>query len=170
MKKFSILVCAIILSATAAFSQKYAIVDTRFIFEKMPEYKEVQKTIDAQAATWQKEIDAKQSVLNKLYEDYDEQQTMMSADLKKKKEDDLFNKEKELRDLQKKRFGFEGDLFKKRQDLMKPLQDKIANAVKSLVAAEGLDMVFDKSEGKSIIFADPKLDRSEDILKYLRVR
>lgn len=169
MKKLFILACCVLFSA-AAFSQRYAIVDTRYIFEKMPEYKQVQKTIDDQAATWQKEIDAKQTVLDKLYDEYDQQQNMMSTDLKRKKEDDLFNKEKELRDLQKKRFGFEGDLFKRRIELMKPLQDRVAEAVKRLVAAEGYDIVFDKSEGKTIIFADPKLDKSEEILRYLRAR
>ncbi|MFV0604262.1 MAG: OmpH family outer membrane protein, partial [Niabella sp.] len=85
-------------------------------------------------------------------------------------EDELFNKEKELRDLQKKRFGFEGDLFQKRVELMKPLQDKIADAVKRLASAYGYDLIFDKSEGKTIIFADPKLDKSDEILRELRLK
>lgn len=154
----------------SAHSQKYAIIDTRYIFEKMPDYKRVQQQVDAQAATWQKEIDAKQAELDKLYNDYDAEQGMMSEDLKKKKEDELFNKEKTLRDLQKKRFGFEGELFKKRQELMEPLQKRVAEAVNRLAKANGYDLVFDKSEGKSIIFADPKLDRSDDILRELRLK
>lgn len=170
MKKILILACAVVFTAATSFAQRYAIVDTRYIFEKMPEYKQVQKSIDDQAAIWQKDIDTKQATLDKLYQDYDEQETMLSADLKRKKEDELFKKEKELRDLQKKRFGFEGDLFKKRMELMKPLQDKIAAAVNRLVAANGYDLVFDKSEGKSIIFADPKLDKSEEVLKELRLK
>ena len=170
MKKLMIVACLVLVSAATTFAQRYAIVDTRYIFEKMPEYKQVQKTIDETAATWQKEIDTKQATLDKLYNEYDSQGAMMTDDLKLKKEDELFEKEKELRDLQKKRFGFEGDLFKKRMELMKPLQDKIAAAVNRLVSANGYDLVFDKSEGKSIIFADPKLDKSDDILRELRIR
>ncbi len=170
MKKLMIVACLVLVSAATTFAQRYAIVDTRYIFEKMPEYKQVQKTIDETAATWQKEIDTKQATLDKLYSEYDSQGAMMTDDLKLKKEDELFKKEKELRDLQKKRFGFEGDLFKKRMELMKPLQDKIASAVNRLVSANGYDLVFDKSEGKSIIFADPKLDKSDEILRELRLK
>ena len=170
MKKLLFVALAIIFTAATVAAQRYAIVDTRYIFEKMPEYKQVQKSIDDAAAVWQKEIDAKQAALDKLYDEYDEQNAMMTDDLKRKKEDELFKKEKELRDLQKKRFGFEGDLFKKRQELMKPLQDRISAAISRFVAANGYDLVFDKSEGKSIIFADPKLDKSEDILRELRLK
>jgi len=170
MKKFIILACVVLFTATATFAQRYAIVDTRYIFDKMPEYKQVQKSIDDAAAQWQKEIDTKQAALDKLYQEYDSQGAMMTDELKQKKEDDLFKKEKELRDLQKKRFGFEGDLFKKRMELMKPLQDKISAAVNRLVVANGYDLVFDKSEGKSIIFADPKLDKSDDVLRELKLK
>ncbi|MCC7526569.1 MAG: OmpH family outer membrane protein, partial [Chitinophagaceae bacterium] len=83
--------------------------------------------------------------------------------------DELFNKEKELRDLQRQRFGYEGDLFKKRQELVKPVQDKVYNAVEKLAVEKGYDFILDKSEGITVIFADPKLDRSEDILKSLGV-
>lgn len=170
MKKFLIVAIAVILSAPAAFAQRYAVVDTRYIFEKMPEYKTVQKQIDDQAAAWQKELDTKQAALDKLYNNYDAEEAMMSEDLKKKREDELFNKEKELRDLQKKRFGFEGDLFKKRQELMEPMQKKVADAINRLAKAGGYDLILDKSEGKTIIFADPKLDKSEDVLRELRLK
>ena len=170
MKKLIFVAIAVMLVSATSYAQRYVIVDTRYIFEKMPEYKQVQKSIDDAAAQWQKEIDTKQAALDKLYDEYDAQETMMSDDLRKKKEDELFNKEKELRDLQKKRFGFEGDLFKKRMELMKPLQDKVSAAVNRLVAANGYDIVFDKSEGKSIIFADPKLDKSDEVLRELRLK
>lgn len=170
MKKILLVLAIAFLAYHNTSAQKYAIIDTRYIFEQMPEYKNVQKQVDAQAATWQKEIDTKQAELDKLYSDYDAEESMMSADLKKKKEDELFNKEKTLRDLQKKRFGFEGDLFKKRMELMEPLQKKVAEGVKRLAAANGYDLILDKSEGKTIIFADPKLDKSEELLKELRLK
>ena len=170
MKRIFVIAIVALLASANAFAQKYAIVDTRYIFEKMPEYQQVQKQVESQAATWQKEIDVKQAALDKLYSDYDAEESMMSEDLRKKKEDELFKGEKELQALQKKRFGFEGDLFKKRQELMEPLQKKVADAVSRLAKANGYDLVLDKSEGKTIIFADPKLDKSEELLKELRLK
>lgn len=152
------------------FSQKYAIIDTRYILDKMPEYKEAQKQLDDIAASWTRDIDGKQAELDKMYKDYEAEQVMLSDDLKKKREDQLFNKEKELRDLQRKRFGFEGDLFKKKQELVKPIQDKVYNAIQKISVMRGYDFVLDKSEGITIIFADPKLDKSEDVLKELGVK
>ena len=152
------------------FSQKYAIIDTRYILDKMPDYKTAQKQLDDIAANWQKDIDGRQTELDNMYKTYEAEQVMLSDDLKKKREDQLFNKEKDLRDLQRKRFGFEGDLFKKRQELVKPIQDKVYNAVQKMAVQRGYDFVLDKSEGITIIFADPKLDKSEDVLKELGVR
>ena len=169
MKKILLLACMLGLGF-AGISQKYAIIDTRYILDKMPEYKEAQKQLDNIAAGWQKEIDAKQAELDKMYKDYDAEQVMLTEELRKKREDQLFNKEKDLRDLQRKRFGFEGDLFKKRQELVKPIQDKVYNAVQKMAVTRGYDFVLDKSEGITIIFADPKLDKSEDVLKDLGVR
>ena len=159
-----------VLLTISGFSQKYALIDTRYILDKMPEYKQAQKNLDSVAADWQKEIDTKQAALDKMYKDYDAEQVMLSDDLKKKREDQLYNKEKELRDLQRKRFGFEGDLFKKRQELVKPIQDRVYNAVQKMSVARGYDLVLDKSEGITVIFADPKLDKSEDVLKELGVK
>jgi len=168
MKRILLVLVVSLLAVQYSSAQRYAIIDTRYIFEKMPEYKEVQQKIEEQAATWQKEIDAKQAKLDRMYKAYDAEEDMMSTELRKKREEELFNKEKELRDLQKKRFGFEGDLFQKRLELMEPLQKKLNEAVKRLAAANGYDLILDKSEGKSIIFADPKLDKSDELLKELR--
>ncbi len=105
-----------------------------------------------------------------MYKNYEAEQYMLSEDLKKKREDELFNKEKELRDLQKRRFGYEGDLFKERQKLVKPVQDKVYNVVQKMAIARGYDFILDKSEGITVIFADPKLDRSTDVLRELGVK
>jgi outer membrane protein len=170
MKNIFSLALGIMLFACSAMAQKYAIIDTRYILDKMPEYKLAQKQLDDVAAGWQKDIDGKQADLDKMYKDFEAEQVMLSDELKKKREDQLFMKEKELRDLQRKRFGFEGDLFKKRQELIKPIQDKVYNAVQKMAVQRGYDFVLDKSEGITIIFADPKLDKSEDVLKDLGVR
>jgi outer membrane protein len=170
MKKIFLLAAGILLFAGIAVAQKYAIIDTRYILDKMPDYKTAQQQLDDVAADWQKDIDGKQSELDRMYKDFESEQVMLSDELRKKREDQLFNKEKELRDLQRKRFGFEGDLFKKRQELIKPIQDKVYNAVQKMAVQRGYDFVLDKSEGITIIFADPKLDKSEDILKDLGIR
>jgi outer membrane protein len=151
-------------------AQKYAVIDTRYILDKIPDYANAQKELDNIAGNWQKEIDAMQAELDKMYKDYEAEQVMLSEDLRKKREDQLFVKEKTLRDLQRQRFGFEGDLFKRRQQLIKPVQDKVFNAVQKLAVQRGYEFILDKSEGITVIFADPKLDKSEDVLRELGVR
>mgnify|MGYP001552103196 CR=1 FL=1 len=170
MKKillFTILAAGLCLGASA---QRYAIVDTKYILDKLPDYKLAQKQLDQISAQWQKEIDDKQGVLDKMYKDYEGEQAMLSEELKKKREDELFNREKEVRDLQRKRFGFEGDLFKKRQELIKPIQDKVYNAIQKIAVNRMYDFILDKSEGITVIFADPKLDKSDDVLKELGIK
>lgn len=170
MKKLLFAFFALMLVGLSADAQRYAIIDTKFILDKMPDYKDAQKSLDNIAAGWQKEIDGMQQELDKMYRDFEAEQVMLSDDLRKKREDQLFVKEKTLRDLQRKRFGFEGDLFKKRQELIKPIQDKVFNAVQKLAVARGYDFILDKSEGITVIFADPKLEKSEDVLKELGVK
>jgi len=170
MKKILFLAFCAMLFAFQVKAQRYGIVDTKYILEKIPDYKEAQKKLDQFSLTWQKEIDDKQVVLDKMYRDFEAEQVMLSEELKRKREDELFVREKELRDLQRKRFGFEGDLFKKRQELVKPIQDKVYNAIQKIAVSRSFDFILDKSEGITVIFADPKLDRSEDVLRELGVK
>jgi|SRR6185437_13332728 len=162
--------CVLALFFSSQAQERYAVVDTKYILEKMPEYKDAQKKLDATSMQWQKEIDAKQAALDKMYKDYDAEQVMLSDTLKKKREDQLFNMEKEVRDLQRKRFGYEGDLFKLRQELVKPIQDKVYNAIQQLAVNRMYELILDKSEGITVIFADPKLDKSDDVLKTLGIK
>ncbi len=170
MKKIIIIVLTFFCFIMSGNAQRYAIVDTKYILGKMPDYTEAQKRLDQQSEIWQKEIDDKQEVLSKMYKDFEAEQVMLSDDLKKKREDEIFNREKEVRDLQRKRFGFEGDLFKKRQELVKPIQDKVYNAIQKIAINRMYDFILDKSEGITVIFADPKLDKSEDVLKELGIK
>ncbi|MEP6583073.1 MAG: OmpH family outer membrane protein, partial [Ginsengibacter sp.] len=167
MKKLSIALLSCLLLVLSASAQRYAVIDSKYILEKVPEYKASQQKLDQFSAQWQQEIDAKSADLEKMYKDYDAEQVMLSDDLKKKREDELFNKDKELRDLQRKRFGYEGDVFKKREELIKPIQDRVYNAVQKLAVSKLYDFILDKSEGITVIFADPKLDKSDDVLKEL---
>ena len=170
MKKIFIIASCFSLLALTASAQRYAVIDSKYILDKLPDYKAAQKKLDQFSEQWQQEIDQKQALVDKMVKDYDAEQVMLSDVLKKKREDEIYNKEKELRDLQKKHFGFEGDLFRKRQELIKPVQDKVYAAVQKLAIEKQYDFILDKSEGITIIFADPKLDRSEDVLKNLGVK
>lgn len=170
MKKILMLAACFMLFTAAVNAQRYAIIDSKYILDKLPEYKDAQKLLDQFSEQWQQEIDQKQALMDKMYKDYDAERVMLTEVLQKKREDELYNKEKELRDLQKKRFGFEGDLFRKRQELIKPIQDKVYNAVQKLAVERQYDFILDKSEGITVIFADPKLDKSADILRNLGVK
>ena len=170
MKKLLLLIFGFCIMVVSAQAQRYAVVDTKYILDKMPDYKDAQKKLDQFSEQWQKEIETKQAELDKMYKDFDAEMVMLSDVLKKKRQDEIFLKEKETRDLQRKRFGFEGDLFKKRQELVKPVQDKVYNAIQKIAVAKQYDFILDKSEGITVIFADPKLDRSEDVLRELGIK
>jgi len=170
MKKFLLLSVCSLCFAAASFAQKYAIIDTKYILDKLPDYKAAQKQLDDIANNWRKEIDDKQNELDKMYKAFDAEQVMLSDELKKKREDQLFIREKEVRDLQRQRFGYEGDLFKKRQELIQPIQNKVYNAVQKIAVQRGYDFILDKSEGITVIFADPKLEKSDDVLRELGVK
>ncbi len=170
MKKLLFLALCFLALGPVVQAQRYGIVDTKYILDRMPDYKDAQKKLDQFSEQWQKEIDDKQALLDKMYKDFEAEQVMLSDALKKKRQDEIFVREKEVRELQRKRFGFEGDLFKKRQELVKPIQDKVFNAIQKIAVNKQYDFILDKSEGITVIFADPKLDRSEDVLKELGVK
>ncbi len=170
MKKILIPLVFFLLAAVATQAQRYAVIDSKYILEKLPDYKESQSRLDQFSTQWQQEIEKKQAELDRMYKDYDAEQVMLTDVLKKKREDELYNREKEVRDLQKRRFGFEGDLFKKRQELIKPIQDKVYTAIQKLAIERSYDFILDKSEGITVIFADPKLDRSDEVLRFLGVK
>ena len=170
MKKILFIISCFISIGFATAAQRYAVIDSKYILEKLPDYKESQTRLDQFSDQWQQEIEKKQAELDRMYKDYDAEQVMLTDVLKKKREDELYNREKEVRDLQKKRFGFEGDLFKKRQELIKPIQDKVYTAIQKLAIERSYDFILDKSEGITVIFADPKLDRSDEVLKFLGVK
>jgi outer membrane protein len=168
-KKIFILAFCLVVTAMCA-AQRYAVIDSKYILEKLVEYKTSQSKLDQISNQWQQEIEKKQTELDKMYKNYDAEQVMLSNELKKKREDELFNREKEVRDLQKKRFGFEGDLFKIRQELIKPIQDRVYVAIQKLAIERSYDFILDKSEGITVIFADPKLDKSDEVLKFLNIK
>ena len=167
MKKLLfIAICLVLVSATVS-AQRYAIIDTKYILDKMPEYKDADKRLATMSELWQREIDEKQTQLNQMYKNFDAEQYMLTDELKKKREDQLFNMEKDIRDLQKKRFGYEGDLFKERQKLVKPVQDKIWDAADKVAKQNNLAIIFDKAGELVMIYTDPRYDYTDFVLDEL---
>ena len=167
MKKI-ILTAAIVLAASAvSFAQKFAYVDTEYILGQIPEYKSAQSELDKISVQWQKEIEAKYAEIDKMYKSYEAEQILLTEDLKKKREADIVAKEKEAKDLQKQRFGVDGELFKKRQELVKPIQDKVYAGVKAISEKGGYSVMFDKSSDLTMLYTSPKLDKSDEVLTQM---
>lgn len=154
------------LQATAQ-TQRYCVIDSKYILEKIPEYTKAQKQLDEESKIWEKEVEQKMQAIEQMYKSYQAERPMLSEETRKKREDEIITKEKEAKDLQKKYFGYEGELFKRRQALVKPIQDKVFNAVQSYAQSRNYELVYDKSGGVTIFYADPKIDKSEDIIKLI---
>ncbi|MFH1005233.1 MAG: OmpH family outer membrane protein [Bacteroidota bacterium] len=147
--------------------QKVAYVDLDYILTSIPEYKNAQAELDKISISWQKEIELKLAEVDKLYKAYQSEEILLTQDMKKKREEEIIAKEKEVKELQKQRFGVDGDLFKKRQEYVKPIQDKVYNAIKELSEKQMLAIMFNKSTELNILFANPKYDKSNDVLEAL---
>lgn len=169
MKRIIITLLLAVTCATAAQAQRYCVIDSKYILEKVVDYKDAQTQLDRLSKTWQDEIDGKMAEVERMYKAYQAERAMLSDDMRKKREDEIVAKEKAAKDLQKQRFGYEGDLFKKRQELVKPIQDRVYNAVQKMASTRAFDLVLDKAGGVTLFYADPKLDRSDDVLKILGI-
>jgi outer membrane protein len=172
MKKINIVLFVLMVSCIGLVNaqQRVAVIDTKYILEKLPEYKEAQGKINELSYGWQQDIEAAQMKLDNMRKDFEAEQVMLSPELLKKREIEIQNKDIEIREMQRKKFGFEGELFKKRAELIKPVQDRVYAAVQKLAQNGAYDLVLDKSAGITVIFADPKLDKSEEVLRSLGVK
>ena len=162
--KSIILFSTLIFISAASMAQKYAYVDTKYILENISEYKASQQQLDQLSINWQKEIEAKYAVIDKLYKDYQAEQILLTDEMKRKREAEITTKEKEVKEYQKEKFGYDGELFKKKQELVKPIQDKIYNAVKKLAVEQSFAVIFDKSSDLIMLYTNPKYDKSDDVL------
>ena len=167
MKKIILLAAIFCTLGFGASAQKYAFVNTDYILDNIPEYTDAQTQLDELSATWQKEIDARFAEIDKMYKSYQNEAVLLPEDIKKKREEDIIKKEREAKDLQKKRFGKDGDLFKKRQELIKPIQEKIYNAIEDIATSENYAVIFDKATNATLIYTNPKFDVSEQVLEKM---
>ena len=148
-------------------AQKFAYVDTEYILGSIPEYKIAQTQIEDLSSKWQKDIETQFAEIDKMYKTYEADATMLPEEMKRKRENEIINKEKSVKDLQKQRFGQNGDLFKKRQELIKPIQDKVYNAIEAISTTDNIAVVFDKASGATMIYTNSKYDISDAVLKKL---
>lgn len=166
MKKV-IAVCMFALMAVAAQAQKFALIDMEYILEHIPAYERANEQLNQVSKKWQAEVEALSIQAAKLYKNYQNEVVFLSQEQKKAKQEEIMNKEKEAAELKKKYFGPEGELFKKRESLIAPIQDEIYNVVKEISTMRGYSLVLDRSSAAAIIFGSPKIDISNEVLQKL---
>lgn len=167
MKRLVLASIVFLFAFSIAQAQKFAYVDTQYILDNLPEFTEAQAQLDELSNQWQKDIEAKFAEVDKMYKDYQAQSVILPDDMKKKKEQEIVDREKEAKNLQKQRFGKDGDLFKKRQELVKPIQEKVYNSIQEIATNNNYAVIFDKSGALTMLYANPKYDISDDVLDNL---
>ena len=156
--------------AIPAHAQRIAFVDTKYILDQMPDYNAAQQELDRLSTKWQGEIEDRYEQIGKLREAYNAEAILLTEEMKRSRQEDIQKKEQEARDLQKRRFGVNGDLFKKRQELIQPIQDRIYEAIKE-VAGTSYVAIFDLgATGNNVLFASDKYDKSDSVLRKLGIR
>lgn len=164
MKKIIALSCFFILCAFTSNAQKFALIDMEYILKNIPAYEMTNEQLGQVSKKWQNEVDAIQQEAQNMYKSYQSDLVFLSAEMKTKREEEIVKKEQEAQDVKRKYFGPEGELYKKRESLMKPIQDEIYNAVKDISEDKGYSMVMDRASSMNIIFASPKIDISNEVL------
>lgn len=168
MKKLIVLMFAAVLISFTANAQRFVYVDTEYILEKIPEYNQAQEKLDAISEEWKQEADRRVKEIDQMYKRFQAEQYLMDDETKVKRENEIIAKEKELKEYQQQKFGYEGELYDKRQELVQPIMDKVYDAVLEIAEERKYDFIFDKaSSGTTMLFSNPKFDRSDDVLKKL---
>ena len=147
-----------------AQSQKNAFVDTQYVLDNIPEFQDAQDELDEISKKWQKEIEDKYAEVSEMYQKYQAESVLLPEDIKHKREEAIVTKEKEVKELQRKYFGSEGDLYKKRKELIQPIQEKVYNAIETIASTSNYSFVFDKAGGMTLLYGNPKYDISDDVL------
>ena len=167
MKKALLILVSFLLLSVGSYAQKFAYVDTDYILNNIPEFNQAQDKLDEISKQWQTEIEGIYAEVDKMYRDYQTQEVLLTDEMKKKREEAIIAKEKSAKDLQKKRFGPEGDLYGKRQELIKPIQDKVYDAIQQLAANSKYAVIFDSSSDLIMLYSSPNLDKSDKVLENM---
>lgn len=167
MKRLVILFALILGVVGASHAQKFALIDMDYILKNISSYETAQEQLEVVSKKWQAEVEKQQQEVKTLYQSYQSDLVFLSADQKTKRENAIVAKEKALQELNRKYFGPEGELFKQRESLIKPIQDDIYNAVKEISEAKGYQLIIDRASAESVIFASPRIDISNEVLQKL---
>jgi outer membrane protein len=167
MKKIAFVLVAVLAGMFTASAQKFALVDMEYILKNIPSYEMANEQLNQVSQRWQREVDDLKKEADTMYKNYQSDMVFLTDEQKKKKEAEIVAKEKEASQLQYKYFGPQGELFKKRQSLIKPIQDEIYNAMKKVSEERGFQVIFDRASSQSILFASPRIDVSNEVLSKL---
>jgi len=167
MKRIASTLSILFLATGLGLAQKYAFVDTEYILGRIPAYKAAQDQLDKMAGDWQEEVETMYAGIEKMYQDFQAEKVLLTEEMKTKKEEEIINKEKEVKDLQQKYFGRDGNLFDKRQELIKPIQDEVYKAVKEIASEGNYAVIFDTASGANMLYTNPKYDKSDEVLEKL---
>lgn len=162
-----ILLSSILLLTINSYAQKFAYVDTDYILTKVPEFVQAEEKINEFSKQWQSEIEAAYQDVEQMYRTYQSEQVLLTSEMKTKREESIIEKEKSVQTLQQKYFGTQGELYKKRQDLIKPIQDRIFDAVQQLAATNKYSIIFDASSDLIMLYSNPDLDKSDKVLELM---
>lgn len=168
MKRIFLSAAAALVLTFSANAQKIAIVDINQVLNSLTDYKKAQDDLDRVAQKWRAEIAQQQDVIKGLYSKYQAEQVLLNESQRKQREDDIMNKEKEVREAQRVKFGSEGELFKRRQELVKPIQDKVYGAIERFANEKGYDLILDKSSSAGLIFANPTYDKTSQVVDLVK--
>ncbi|MDE5773796.1 MAG: OmpH family outer membrane protein [Muribaculaceae bacterium] len=167
MKKIFVTLAMAMIAVAGAFAQKFALVDMEYVLRNVPAYEMANEQLNQVSQRWEKEVTELTKQAQNLYQNYQSEMVFMTDEQKKKREEEIVAKEKEATDARNKYFGPEGELYKKRQSLMKPIQEDVYNAVKAVAEEKGYQVIFDRASSQSIVFASPRIDVSNDVLGKL---
>ncbi len=167
MKKFVLSIIVILFFANISYAQRFAYVDTEYILSKIPAYKDALSKLDLYSSKWQKEIEDHYKTVERKYQEYQNEKVLLSDEMKKRREEEIINLEKTAKGLKKKYFGVDGELFKKREELIKPIQESIYEAIQQLAVEGNYAVVFDTASGAALLYTNVKYDKSDEILKKL---
>ena len=167
MKKLTASIMVLTLFAGVAMAQKFAFVDTDYILQNIPSYNAAQEQLNKISEEYETEIAAEYQKIEEMYKTYQSERVLLTDEMRKQREEEIINKERETKELQAKYFGPEGDLAKKREELVKPIQDAVYKAVKELSAEGSYAVIFDSASGASILYSNPRYDLSDEVLQKL---
>jgi len=169
-KKYLIPVFALLLCSASLSAQRVAIVDVEGILNVLPQYKEAQNEIDKISAEWRQEISQEYDKIKSMYNKYQAEQVLLSDEVKIEREDEIMDKEKQVREMQKRRFGPEGDLFRRRQELVSPIQDEVFAAIENYAQVKGYDIIFDKAGAAGLLYTNEEFDKTDEVKRELGIR